>query len=457
MASFDNKIFNAEVFGKYVDNVPNLRKNELLKAGVLNNRPDIAALFAAQTGGNYAMVPLKGNIGGAPVKYDGGTDITATSRTTFSQGMKVIGRAKAFEEKDFSYDIAGNVDFLATAGEVAEYWDTQDQNILLKTLQGIFAMSGTGNNDFVNYHTLNITEESDAANKVVGVTSLNKAIQKAGGDNKSAFSVAIMHSAVATNLENQQLLSYLKYTDANGVQRDLALGTWNGRLVMIDDSMPVTEEITTAETKGTYTLTFKSAFTTGKKFTLNGEEYAWVTADPEGNQFTGADVDAQGASLAPLLQTNNPAFTVAFDAASDKFTFTQRVGGTGAKPVLVDTDENFTPAGITAGVSGVKEVKSDTYVTYILGKGAFDYADCGAKVPYEAYRDALEDGGISGIASRQRKIFAPRGISFLDTSSVTPSDDDLVNGAKWGLVKDASNTVYYDHKAIPISRIISLG
>ena len=53
---------------------------------------------------------------------------------------------------------------------------------------------------------------------------------------KNIFKVAIMHSVVATHLENLNLLNYLKYTDANGVQRDLGLATWNGRLVLIDDN-----------------------------------------------------------------------------------------------------------------------------------------------------------------------------------------------------------------------------
>ncbi len=70
-------------------------------------------------------------------------------------------------------------------------------------------------------------------------TTLNSAIQKACGDNKSKFSLVFCHSAVATNLENMNLIAYLKYTDAQGIQRDLGMATWNGRLVVVDDSMPV--------------------------------------------------------------------------------------------------------------------------------------------------------------------------------------------------------------------------
>jgi hypothetical protein len=76
----------------------------------------------------------------------------------------------------------------------------------------------------------------------VGASTLNSAISKACGDNKNIFKLVIMHSEVATNLENLRLLEYLKYTDKDGVQRDLPLATWNGRTVLIDDGMP-TEEV----------------------------------------------------------------------------------------------------------------------------------------------------------------------------------------------------------------------
>ena len=35
MAHFDSKIFNPNVFGKYVDRIPNLKRNELLKSGFI--------------------------------------------------------------------------------------------------------------------------------------------------------------------------------------------------------------------------------------------------------------------------------------------------------------------------------------------------------------------------------------------------------------------------------------
>ena len=61
---FDAKLFNGEVFQKYVDRIPNLHLNELIKSGAIVGRPELASAMADQVGGNYLTTPLKGLIGG---------------------------------------------------------------------------------------------------------------------------------------------------------------------------------------------------------------------------------------------------------------------------------------------------------------------------------------------------------------------------------------------------------
>lgn len=348
---FDSKSFNAEAFGKYTQNVPNLKRNELIKSKALVGNQDIRDAFSSQTGTYYARIPMLGNIDGEAQNYDGKTDLVPTSTTTFEQGVVVFGRAKAWEEKDFSADITGGVDFMSNvAKQVAGYWENVDQGVLLAILNGIFAMTGAENLKFVNGHTLDITAETgndsqgNPLNKV-GSTSLNTAAQKACGDNKAAMTLCIMHSTVATNLENLKLLKYMTYTDADGITRDLAIGSWNGRTVLVDDSMP--------------------------------------------------------------------------------------------------TDDS---GDVTA------------YTTYILGDGAFSYEDIGAKVPYEMTRDALKAGGKDILVSRQRKCLAPKGISFTVPSGMgmSPTNAHFESGANWGIVNDGAGK-YFDHKGIPIARIVSLG
>lgn len=393
MAKFDAKTFNERAFGKYVDIVPKLKKNELVKSRALQPNSQIKQAFSGQTGVVYATIPMYGRIDGTPVNYDGNTDITATSTTTYERGVVVIGRAKAWVEKDFSEDATDGAGFMSNvARQVAEYWDEIDQDTLLAILEGIFSMTGAENLKFVNGHTYKIT---DLVKGVVEGSTLNSAIQKASGDKKSKFTISIMHSAIATNLENLKLLAYMKYTDANGIERQLELATWNGRSVIIDDGMPTRE--------------------------VPGHYIKCASTDPG-------------------------ALKVVANAATP-----------GENEIKIET------TGITV-VAGDYVLFLDDYVeytTYVLGNGAFDYEDIGAEVPYAMVRDEKTAGGQTLLYSRQRKVFAPYGISFTKKSMSTnsPTDAELKTAANWELVNDgaSSSKKYFDHKAIPIARIISRG
>ena len=232
MAKFDSKSWNPEVWEKYMRKVPNTKENSLIKNGLLNAKPNMTARLRDEVGGNYFTEPVKGLLDGEVLNYDGVTDLTATSRDTFEQGKIIIGRMKGWTEKDFSTELTGK-DFMPLAEEVKEYYDSVDQTDILSILKGIFAMTDTGT-DFVAKHTYKVDKELDA-------TDMNKALQKASGDKKKVYSVAFMHSLVATNLENLNLLNFLKYTDSNGIERDLTIGTYNGKLVVVDDEMPTAD------------------------------------------------------------------------------------------------------------------------------------------------------------------------------------------------------------------------
>lgn len=260
MAKFDSKSFNPQAFGKYVDRIPNVTKNELAKSGAVGTNQNAHDALANQTGSLYARVPYFGRIDGSTSQNnDGGTDITSTSTTTYEQGFVVASRMDGWTEKSFSKNITAGVDFMDNvAAQIADYKMDVRQAMLLAILKGVFSMSTTGSTvgakaakEFLDKHVYNITANT-GDDALVGAATLNKAIQKAGGDNKNIFKLVIMHSEVATNLENMKLLKYMTYTDADGIERELALATWNGRTVLVDDNMP-TEDVAKAGDVEAYT------------------------------------------------------------------------------------------------------------------------------------------------------------------------------------------------------------
>ena len=231
---FRDKIFNENVFEKYLNTLPSTKENSLIKNGLFTNVNKYGSRLNEQVGGYFITEPIKGKIGGNPVNYDGNTDIgVGSERPTYMQTKICYGRANAWGEYDFSSDITGE-NFMAEAQEVKEYWDGERQKTTLSILKGIFGMTGGVNGQFVENHTYEVEGELQA-------DSLNRASQKALGDKKQNLDVMFTHSVVSTNLEGLNLINFLKYTDADGVERDLTIGTYNGKLVIVDDDMPVEE------------------------------------------------------------------------------------------------------------------------------------------------------------------------------------------------------------------------
>lgn len=258
MAKFDSKTFNPEAFGSYVKRIPNVTKNELAKSGAVGSNEQARSALSNQTGSLYARIPYFGRISGSTSQNnDGATDIASTNTTTYEQGFIVASRMDSWTERSFSKNITAGVDFMDNvAAQIADYKMEVRQAMLLSILQGVFSMSTSGTSvaakaatKFLANHVYDITSEDGEA-AMVGSTTLNKAIQKACGDNKNIMKLVIAHSEVATNLENIKLLKYMTQTDADGIERELALGTWNGRLVLIDDEMPTSE---VGEGEGAYT------------------------------------------------------------------------------------------------------------------------------------------------------------------------------------------------------------
>lgn len=398
---FDSKSFNPQAFKYMVGRVPNLHMHEIKKSKALAGNPDIKDVFSTQNGTSYARIAMRGLLDGDAVNYDGQTDIEATSTKTFEQGVVVVGRAKAWKEKDFSYDITGGVDFMQNiANQVGDYWDGVDQNTILAILNGIFAMTGAKNIQFVNNHTYDITEKVDGK---VSATTLNSAANKACGANKKKFSLVFMHSDVSTNLENLNLVAHLKYTDPQGVQRELDLYTWNGKLVVVDDDMP------TVEQEGFYIK--------AKSTDEGAMEVVDDAATPTAKQI-------KAASVTPVAESYKEVTVGDYVVFVDAFT---------------------------------------EYTTFVLGNGSISYEELGVKVPYEMNRNPSKNGGEDTLYSRQRKVFAPFGISYEKKSQATlsPTDAELKNGDNWSLVhsgeKAEKDRSFINHKAIPIARIISRG
>ena len=62
---FDSKSFNPEAFGRYVERIPNVKKNQLIQSGAVGTNENAKTALASQTGSLYARIPYFGLISGS--------------------------------------------------------------------------------------------------------------------------------------------------------------------------------------------------------------------------------------------------------------------------------------------------------------------------------------------------------------------------------------------------------
>lgn len=219
----------------------------MLESGAVQENDTIRNLI--QNGSDTYTIPFYNVIGGEAENYDGQTDITMTDVDAAFQSGIVYGRAHAWREREFVIDYNSGADPMKQiTSQVSKYWAKRKQSTLINIAEALFGITGSGDFASWNNHTTDLTGESvDISNTdgKIAATTIAEAIQKAVGDHADQFSLAVMHSKVATNLAGLDLLEYRKYTDAQGIQRLLRIADINGMTVVIDDGVPVSS--------GTYT------------------------------------------------------------------------------------------------------------------------------------------------------------------------------------------------------------
>ncbi len=262
----------------------------MLTSGALVEDSTVRTMIA--NGSNVYTIPVYDVLGGDEVNYDGKTDITVTETSGHTQSGVVYGRAKAWKDRDFIRDFNSGANPMASIiAQTTNYWNKKKQARLVSILKAVFATTAASETEYATdwaNHKTNIavatnTEPTDA-NKL-DLVSLTEAMQKANGDNAGVYSLAIMHSRVATNLAIKELLEYRKYTDASGVERTVGIADMNGLTVIVNDNVPAVAS--TAYTGATEYTTY--LFGTGALLTAPAPVTSAVEMGREGLSQGGYD------------------------------------------------------------------------------------------------------------------------------------------------------------------------
>lgn len=226
-----------EVFNPYVINTIE-EQNALIRSGIMGAVPGVEV----PNGGTMINMPFWNDLEGDPEAIQSDFALTPDKITAGKDVARVFEFGKAWSAEDLAAELAGSDPMKAIGLRVAAYWTRQQQRILLKMLDGIFGDNAANDNgDLI----LDVSKDDGTGETASGEVFLEAA--QLLGDAKEKFTAIAMHSRVHTNLQKLQLIEYMPESEI-----DVGFGTYMGKTIIVDDSLPVIDGATSGKKYTSY-------------------------------------------------------------------------------------------------------------------------------------------------------------------------------------------------------------
>lgn len=210
-----------EIFTDYVLEFTK-EKSELINSGAVENNPQLDVLVNG--GGTTLKMPKWNDLTGESQVFSENSDIETDKITSHKEIATLLMRSKAWSAHDLSAALAGDDPMKRIAERVSEWWIRDEKRIVMSILKGVFASADMAD------HVLDITSETDTKVSAKAVLDAKQLM----GDAASDLTLIYMHSAVYTELQKQQLITFVQPAQAN-----IQIPTYLGYNVICDDSAPV--------------------------------------------------------------------------------------------------------------------------------------------------------------------------------------------------------------------------
>jgi len=223
-----NVPFIPELFLSYQQEI-NQNKSGFFRSGIIAMNDAVTSEFAK--GGRTITIPHFNDLTGASEILSDVTGLTAAVIGGNTQiGVRNF-RGRAWQSSDLAAELAGDDPMLAIARRTGEYWVRDTQAVMIQILRGIFGAAGP----LVSTHVAGGT-----ATALTGSAMID-AIARLGDAGQDLGAVA-MHSVPYYALIKEDLIIPSGQTaqiDTRISAERAEFGTYLGRPVIVDDSLPV--------------------------------------------------------------------------------------------------------------------------------------------------------------------------------------------------------------------------
>lgn len=285
-----------EIYNTYIQQYT-AKKSLIVNSGIAIADDRVSKMITA--GNTLVNMPFWNDLDGEDEVLDEDKELSTGKITAGKDIAAVMYRGRGWSVNELAAIISGDDPMRAILDRIGDYWLRQEQKVLLSVLKGLFVEGGA----LASSHLLDISTKPITAKEVLNAKQLL-------GDSASKLKILVMHSAVYTKLQQDNLINYIQPTDAT-----TEIPVYLGYRVVVDDSnMPADDVYTTyllaegAFGRNNGTPEKLTTFETNRKAAAGVDEVYTRRAfvfHPYGIKFTDTTVAGETPSNAELATANN--------------------------------------------------------------------------------------------------------------------------------------------------------
>src|SRR5215471_384216 len=199
-----------------------------VQSGIIEHAPEFDDLAAG--GGHEVKMPFWKDLSATRQILSDSASLVVNKITSDQDIARIHNDAQAWSANHLAKVVSGDDPMQAIVDLVAEYWARTDQALVISCLKGIFAAASMAGNK------LTIAAESSGAvgatTQFNGTTFVDATVKL--GDCGDRLTAIAMHSATEAALRKLDLIDFVAPSEGKPQVK-----TFQGRRVIVDDSMPV--------------------------------------------------------------------------------------------------------------------------------------------------------------------------------------------------------------------------
>jgi len=203
-------------------------KSDLFQSGIVVRTPDYDD--RSSRGGNQVDMPHWNDLTGNRQPLSDANPLTTQKLTADKDMARIHNDGNAWSWNHLAKVVSGDDPAQALANFLGDYWNRQNQYMLISSLKGVFAAASMAGN-LLAIHS-EVVANQTANTRLSGSTFVD-ATQRLGDCGDRLVAVA-MHSAVEAALRKLDLIDFIP--DSQG---ETQIRTFQGRRVIVDDGCPV--------------------------------------------------------------------------------------------------------------------------------------------------------------------------------------------------------------------------